>query len=226
VKIAGKNLPVAELGDSDALEVGDQLVAIGNALGLEGEPTVTSGIVSGLDRVLQEPNGNNIPNTIQTDASINPGNSGGPLVNSVGQVIGINTAIADPSQSNNIGFAISINEAKSVITALESGKQPQLAFLGISTETVAPGAQDIPSNLSVTQGAFVTSVQPGSAAATAGLKEGDVVVRIDKTVVTSSDDVINLVRKHAPGDKMTIVVNRNGSEKTVVVTLKARSTNS
>jgi S1-C subfamily serine protease len=226
VKINGKNLPVAELGDSDALEVGDQVVAIGNALGLEGEPTVTSGIVSGVDRVLQEPNGTNIPNCLQTDASINPGNSGGPLVNGSGQVIGINTAIADPSQSNNIGFAISINQAKTVITALQAGKQPQLAFLGISTETVGPGSQDVPSNLSVTQGAYVTSVASGSAAGKAGIRQGDVVVRIDNQAVTTSDDVINLVRRHAPGDKMTVVVNRNGTEKTFTVTLQTRSSNS
>jgi serine protease Do len=226
VKINGKNLPVAELGDSDALVVGDQVVAIGNALGLEGEPTVTSGIVSGLDRVLQEPNGTNIPNCLQTDASINPGNSGGPLVNAAGQVVGINTAIADPSQSNNIGFAISINQAKTVITALQAGRQPQLAFLGISTETVGPGAQDVPSNLSVTQGAYVTSVASGSAAASAGLHQGDVVVRIDNQAVTSSDDVINIVRRHAPGEKITVVVNRNGTEKTYTVTLQTRSSSS
>jgi S1-C subfamily serine protease len=226
VKIDGKNLPVAELGDSDALGVGDQVIAIGNALGLEGEPTVTSGIVSGLDRVLQEPNGTNIPNCIQTDASINPGNSGGPLVNGAGQVIGINTAIADPSQSNNIGFAISINQAKNVITSLRAGKQPQLAFLGISTETVGPGSQDIPSNLSVTQGAYVTSVASGSAAANAGIRQGDVVVRIDNQAVTTSDDVINLVRRHSPGDKITIVVNRNGTEKSYTVTLQTRSSSS
>jgi S1-C subfamily serine protease len=226
VKINGKNLPVAELGDSDALVVGDQVIAIGNALGLEGEPTVTSGIVSGLDRVLQEPNGTNIPNCLQTDASINPGNSGGPLVNGAGQVIGINTAIADPSQSNNIGFAISINQAKTVITALQAGKQPQLAFLGISTETVGPGSQDVPSNLSVTQGAYVTSVASSSAAANAGIRQGDVVVRIDNQAVTSSDDVINNVRRHAPGDKISVVVNRNGTEKTFTVTLQTRSSSS
>jgi S1-C subfamily serine protease len=223
VKIDGKNLPTVTLGDSDSLQVGDQVVAIGNALGLEGEPTVTSGIVSGLDRVLQEPNGTNIPNTIQTDASINPGNSGGPLLDAAGQVVGINTAIADPSSSNNIGFAISINEAKSVIDALRKGQQPQLAFLGVGTETVAPDSPDLPSNLPVSQGAYVTSVSPGSAAASAGLKVGDVIVRVDNTVVNTSDDVINLVRRHAPGDKISVTVNRGGTEKTVSVTLRSRS---
>jgi S1-C subfamily serine protease len=227
VKIDGKNLPTVELGNSDDLEVGDQVVAIGNALGLEGAPTVTSGIISGLDRVLQEPasNGNpdgvQIPNTIQTDAAINPGNSGGPLVNANGEVVGINTAIANPSESNNVGFAIAITPAKPVIEALRKGQEPQLAFLGVGTQAVNSDVKD-QFNLKVDQGAYVTSVSNDSAASDAGIKEGDVITKVAGKTVTSSEDVINAVRSHAPGDKISVTVNRNGSEQTLQVTLRAR----
>jgi S1-C subfamily serine protease len=227
VKIDGKNLPTVQLGNSDNLEVGDQVVAIGNALGLEGAPTVTSGIVSGLNRVLQEPasNGNpdgvQIPNTIQTDAAINPGNSGGPLVDANGDVIGINTAIANPSESNNVGFAIAITPAKPVIDSLRNGQQPHLAFLGVGTQAVTSDVKD-QFNLRVDQGAYVTSVSNGSAADSAGIRQGDVITKVAGKAVTSSEDVINAVRAHAPGDKISVTVNRNGTQKTVQVTLRAR----
>jgi S1-C subfamily serine protease len=223
VKIDGKNLPTAELGDSDSLQVGDQVVAIGNALGLEGEPTVTSGIVSGLNRVLQEPNNVDIANTIQTDAAINPGNSGGPLVDANGRVIGINTAIANPSESNNIGFAIAITPAKNIIDALRKGESPKVAFLGVGTEPVTSDLVQ-ERNLKVDQGAYVSSVSAGSAAADAGIKTGDVIVEVDGDRVTSSEDVINDVRRHVPGDTITVTVNRSGSERSFDITLRGRST--
>jgi S1-C subfamily serine protease len=223
VKIDGRNLPTVELGDSDSLEVGDQVVAIGNALGLEGEPTVTSGIVSGLNRVLQEPNNVDIANTIQTDAAINPGNSGGPLVDANGRVVGINTAIANPSESNNIGFAIAISPAKSVIDALRKGQEPQVAFLGVGTE---PVTSDLVQrrNLEVDQGAYVSSVSSGSAAADAGIRAGDVIVKVDGDRVTSSEDVINAVRRHTPGDTISVTVNRSGTERTFEIKLRSRPT--
>ncbi len=227
IKVDASNLPTVQFGNSDALEVGDQVVAIGNALGIEGAPTVTSGIVSGVNRILQEPgsnsnpNGVDIPNTIQTDAAINPGNSGGPLVDANGQVVGINTAIADPSQSNNIGFAIAINEAKPAIAALSNGKQPQLAFLGVGTEPITSSLVSR-ENLSVNQGAYVADVTSGSAASRAGIKVGDVIVKIDGTAVTTTDDVINAVRAHVPGDKVTITVNRKGQEQTFSVVLGSK----
>ncbi|MDQ1519323.1 MAG: serine protease Do, partial [Actinomycetota bacterium] len=177
VKIDAKNLSTVALGDSDALQVGDQVVAIGNALGLEGAPTVTSGIVSGLNRVLVEPgtnaspNGVDIPNTIQTDAAINPGNSGGPLVDANGNVVGINTAIADPSNSNNVGFAIAISPAKRIIDSLRKGQQPELPFLGVGTTAVDAAAKSR-YNLSVDQGAYVSSLSSGSGAAKAGIRQG------------------------------------------------------
>jgi S1-C subfamily serine protease len=221
VKIDGRNLPTVELGDSDSLQVGDQVVAIGNALGLEGEPTVTSGIVSGLDRVLQEPNGVSIANTIQTDAAINPGNSGGPLVDANGRVVGINTAIANPSESNNIGFAIAITPAESVIEQLRAGEEPEVAFLGVASRAVT-GTLREEEDLEVDQGAFVTSVEPGTAAADAGIRAGDVIVSVDGTAVTSAEDVINAVRRRTPGDAITLVIDRDGDRRTVEVTLGAR----
>jgi S1-C subfamily serine protease len=227
IKIDGQNLPTVELGDSNDLVVGDQVVAIGNALGLEGAPTVTSGIVSGLHRVLQEPpsssqpQGVNIPNTIQTDAAINPGNSGGPLVDASGKVIGINTAIADPSQSNNIGFAIEITPVKPVIAALSVGKQPNLAFLGVGTEAVTSDLAT-QQHLSVNEGAYVANVSTGSAAARGGIHVGDVIVSIDGQNVTSDDDVINVVRRHNPGDTIPVTVNRGGKIVTVTVTLQSK----
>jgi S1-C subfamily serine protease len=227
VKIDGKNLPTVNLGDSDELEVGDQVVAIGNALGLEGAPTVTSGIISGLNRVLQEPPSNSqpsgvqIPNTIQTDAAINPGNSGGPLVDASGEVVGINTAIANPSESNNVGFAIAITPAKRIIESLRKGEQPQIAFLGVGTQSVDSDVKD-QFNLKVDQGAYVSSVSNGSAAADAGIREGDVITKVAGKTVTSSEDVINAVRSHAPGDTISVTVNRNGSDKTFQLTLRSR----
>jgi S1-C subfamily serine protease len=224
VKIDAKNLPTVVLGNSDTLQVGDQVVAIGNALGLEGAPTVTTGIVSGLNRVLQEPatsanpQGVSIPNTIQTDAAINPGNSGGTLVDANGNVVGINTAIANPSESNNIGFAIAITPAKRIIESLRGGKQPQLAFLGVGTQAVTTELQNA-NGLAVDQGALVQTLQAGSAAARAGIQQGDVIVKVDGKTVTSSEDVINGVRSHAPGDKVSVTVDRKGTKKTFQVTL-------
>ena len=120
-----------QLGDSDALQVGDAVVAIGNALGIAGSPTVTSGIVSGLGRTVHIAGTETLVDAIQTDAAINPGNSGGPLVDINGRVIGINTAIADPGSSNNIGFAISISSAEPVLDDLRAGRTPRIAFMGV-----------------------------------------------------------------------------------------------
>ena len=138
--------------------------------------TVTTGIISGLDRVVDVGN-ETLFNAIQTDAAINPGNSGGPLVDMNGRVIGINTAIASPETSNNVGFAISISSAKPIIDALRDGKQPQIAFLGVTSR--AAHRRTRRSELGVDQGAVVSDVASGSAAAKAGLQEGDVIVEVD-----------------------------------------------
>jgi S1-C subfamily serine protease len=220
VKVDKTGLPTLELGDSDQLQVGDSVVAIGNALGLsEGSgATVTTGIISGLDRVV-DVGDETLFNAIQTDAAINPGNSGGPLVDANGKVIGINTAIASPQTSNNVGFAISISSAKPIIEALRDGKQPQIAFLGVTSQ---PLTADSSSELGVDQGAVVADVASDSAAAKAGIKQGDVIVEIDGAKVDSVDDVASAVRKHAPGDQIDVVIVRDGQQQTVTVTLGER----
>ena len=209
VKVDKTGLPTLDLGDSDTLQVGDAVVAIGNALGLsEGSgATVTTGIISGLDRVVDVGN-ETLFNAIQTDAAINPGNSGGPLVDMNGNVIGINTAIASPETSNNVGFAISISSAKPIIEALRDGKQPQIAFLGVTSQPLTADSAD---ELGVDQGAVVSDVASGSAAAKAGLQEGDVIVEVAGAKVDSVEDVASAVRKHAPGDEIDVVIVRDGN---------------
>jgi serine protease Do len=224
VKIAKTGLPTLQLGDSDSLQVGDGVVAIGNALGLsEGSgATVTTGIISGLDRVVQVSETETLFNALQTDAAINPGNSGGPLLDLNGKVIGINTAIASPDTSNNVGFAISISSAQPVIDALRAGKTPQVAFLGVASEPLTSQAANA---AGVNQGAVVADVTGGSGAAKAGIKEGDVIVSIDGNKVHQVEDVASNVRKHRPGDTLSIVIVRDGKQQTVSVTLGERPKN-
>jgi putative serine protease PepD len=210
LKAERTGLTALPLGNSDALQIGDQVVAIGNALDLSGGPTVTTGIVSATGRSLDEPNGTHLSNLLQTDTAINPGNSGGPLLNMQGQVVGINTAIAGSAQ--NIGFAIAINPAKALIDQLQSGKVPAHALLGVSTEPDPSG------------GAAIHDVTSGSAADQAGLKAGDVITKVDDTAITSPDDLASAINGHQPGDQVTVTYQRDGQTKTAKVTLGARST--
>jgi putative serine protease PepD len=223
VQVDKTGLPTLELGDSDTLQVGDAVVAIGNALGLsEGSgATVTTGIISGLDRVVDVGN-ETLFNAIQTDAAINPGNSGGPLVDANGRVVGINTAIASPPTSNNVGFAISISSAKGVIDDLRAGREPQIAFLGVTSEPLDPDQAD---DLNVDRGAVVAEVSNGSAADDAGIQPGDVIVEIGGTSVDSVEDVASEVRKHRPDDQLDVVIVRDGQRQTVTVTLGERPEN-
>ena len=218
VKIDRTGLPTVRLGDSDALEVGDAVVAIGNALGIAGSPTVTTGIVSGLHRTVRISGTETLVDAIQTDAAINPGNSGGPLVDVDGRVIGINTAIADPGSSNNIGFAISISSAKSAVDELRAGRTPRIAFMGVQTQTVTPSLVQ-QARLSVKVGAYVAEVTPREGAARAGVREGDVIVVVDGHRVTTNDDVLRIVRRHQPGDTLSVTVQRGRERKTLRVTL-------
>ncbi len=226
IKISGvKDLVPAELGSSDALRVGDEVIAIGNALNLGGEPTVTRGIVSAKDRDL-DAEGVSLKGLIQTDAAINPGNSGGPLVNAAGQVVGMNTAIVADAQ--NLGFSIAIDHAKPIIKELQAGKgsvTPDQAFLGVSSTDVAGLADAVRQRFGVDRstGAFVTEVVPASAAAKGGLEVGDVITQIDATKVDTASDVRTTVTKRAPGDKVTLHIVRAGQDKTLEITLGQRS---
>ncbi|GAC1317747.1 MAG: trypsin-like peptidase domain-containing protein [Acidimicrobiales bacterium] len=225
LKLAGvSNLSTVQLGSSASLHVGDPLVAVGNALDLPGGPTVTEGIVSALGRPL-EGNGNSLFNLIQTDAAINPGNSGGPLVNSAGQVIGINTAViqqADQGRSaQNLGFAIAIDTAKPIIEQLRTGHASK-AFLGVSTADVTPAiAQRL--GLAVTSGAIVQQVEPGSAAEQGGVQVEDVITKFAGRTVTSAGDLVAAVRAVKPGDRVTIEWNRRGKPGSATITLGSKS---
>ncbi|MEJ7764745.1 MAG: trypsin-like peptidase domain-containing protein [Acidimicrobiales bacterium] len=225
LKIEGASgLPTASLGDSDAAEVGDPVIAIGNALALVGGPTVTTGIISAKQRTLA-----NLDGLLQTDAAINPGNSGGPLVDSTATVIGINTAvIRDPSggdAAQGIGFAIAANTIKPILEELrKAGGGPirtSGAFLGIGTVTLTP---DIATRLGlkVDRGAIVQSVEPGSGADSAGVVVADVVVGLDGTAVNSPADVARVIRSKKPGEKIKVDVVRDAKKQSLEATLGQR----
>ena len=206
------DLVLLPLGDSDGLVVGDQVVAVGNALDLSGEPTVTTGIVSATGRYLTEPNGVSLTNLIQTDTAINPGNSGGPLLDMEGRAVGINTAVAGEAQ--NIGFAIAITPALDVIHQLAVGTVPAHALLGVSARPFL-GADGTP-------GAEVVEVTAGSAADDAGIRPGDVITGIDDTAIDGPDALGAAIAAHRPGDTVSVTYVRGGQETTVDATLGTR----
>ncbi|MBI1804610.1 MAG: Do family serine endopeptidase [Ignavibacteriae bacterium] len=225
IKVDGKDLPTAALGNSDALEVGEWVVAVGNPLGLQG--TVTAGIVSAIGRaglgIIRDEQGYGIENFIQTDAAINPGNSGGPLVNLKGEVIGINAAIATTNaRYQGYGFAIPINLAQAVAEDLIKHGKVYRAWLGVSLgpvdETTAKALK-----LDQAGGVMVQTVVEGGAAKDAGLKEGDVILSVDdKQLSTPSDLQTYIARKH-PADVVTLKLYRDGKAFEKKVTLKRRT---
>lgn len=215
----------ATLGSAETMRVGDEVVAIGNALGLGGEPSVTLGIVSAKNREI-DADRLRIDDLIQTDAAINPGNSGGPLVNAAGEVIGINTAIIDGAQ--NIGFAISMDSIIPLIDQLVSGDAsitPETAFLGASTKPVAQTtmAERQQFAITVTEGAYVVDVFVGAAAGRAGLQTGDIIVRIDGADVGSPEEVARAIRRKDPGDAIEIEYLRDGDRVAVDIGLGSRA---
>ncbi len=218
IQINASNLPVLPMGDSSKLQVGDWVVAIGNALGLEGGPTVTKGVVSALNRTIDEPNGASIYGLIQTDAAINPGNSGGPLVNLNGELVGINTAEPGPTgqgvQPYGIGFAISINEAKPIVQQLISQGHVTRPYLGIGPTTITPAIQS-QLGLNVSQGVVLTDVAQGSPAAQAGLQQGDVIVAADGKAIADEAALRQAIQAHNIGDTIQLTVIRNGRQMNV-----------
>ena len=226
LKVDATGLPTVKMGSSGQLELGQRVVAVGYALALNGGPTVTSGIVSALDREVKaaDPNAaggsRTYTHVIQTDAAINPGNSGGPLVNLEGQVVGINTAGAQ--QAENIGFAISIDFAKPTIEHAVENPSAPLAFLGVTTTTVTPLIEQ-QENLTVDSGAFVIDVAPKGPAEDAGIDSGDVIVKFDDQAVDGAEKLGQLILGHHPGDDATLtVVHSGGDEQTYRVTLGVR----
>ena len=226
IRIHRSGLTAATLGSSDELRVGDDVLAIGNALNLGGTPSVTRGIVSAVGRRI-DTGTEQLDHLIQTDAAINPGNSGGPLVNARGEVVGLNTAIIRDAQ--NIGFAIAIDPIRSLIRDLEKGKAPisgDQAFLGVGTVDV--GSSQLSDavrqqyGVTVDKGAFVQEVDPDRAAGKAGMKVGDVIVAVDGTPIASSDDLGAVIRRQQPGDAVAVIVERKGARRRLTVALGRR----
>jgi S1-C subfamily serine protease len=229
LKVDATGLPTVPLGDSSSLVLGQPVVAIGYALALEGGPTVTSGIVSSLDRTIQaqDPgctvcrNGvRTYSNVVQTDAAINHGNSGGPLVNMQGQVVGINSAGADTAE--NIGFAIAIDSVSSAIEQAIANPLAPSAYLGVSTQSVSPTLA-FQLNLPVDHGAYVLATTGDGPAAKAGIKDGDVIVALNGTDVRTADDLGNALAGLQPGQAVAVqVVEPSGQTKTLDATLGTR----
>ena len=224
-------LTVIALGDSDRLEVGQKVLAIGNPFGLDR--TLTTGVISGLQRPIRARNGRPIEGAIQTDASINPGNSGGPLLDSHGRMIGINSQILSPSgASAGVGFAVPVNIAKRVVPQIVRFGEVRRPKLGITTRNVAMLKNQI--ELPVADGVVIWQVAPGDAAANAGLRGltqtengdvaiGDIIVGIDNDKVANSDDLYRLLDKHQMGDTVQVQIMRNGRRMSVPVRLMESS---
>ena len=202
-----ETLPFAELGDSNDLKIGQVAIAIGNPFGLTGGPTVTAGIVSSLNRSIQIENG--ILELIQTDAAINPGNSGGPLVNTKGQVIGINTAKMPYAQG--IGFAVPINNAKSIVSDLiEHGRVTNRPWIGIVFIKITKQLRYNTHILPVAEGVLIAQVEPHSPAYYAGLRKGDIIEEVCGKRINDPSQISSLVRKKHVHEELLVIVNRYG----------------
>jgi S1-C subfamily serine protease len=223
----GTQLKAAKIGDSSKMEVGDSVVAIGNALG-QFQNTVTAGIISGYGRSIQafdSQGSENLENLFQTDTAINPGNSGGPLVNLGGEVIGINTAVAS-GDAQNIGFAIPINDVAGLIESVKETGELQRPYLGV---VYIPITNDVAQqySLEVNRGAYIASpgivgadpVINGGPADKAGVEPGDIITKIDDTAVDQENSLSSIVNKRKVGDKVTLTILRSGNEQKIEVTL-------
>ena len=215
IKINATGLPAAELGNSDDLKVGELAVAIGNPGGLEYMGSVTVGVISGLNRTIAIENNGNLK-LIQTDAAINPGNSGGALVNSQGQIIGINSAKIASTGFEGLGFAIPINTVKQITDSLmKSGYVTGRPLLGVSIDTTFDEAAAKQYN--VPFGLHITDVTPFSSASVAGIKVDDIITKFDGKAVTSYNQLETLKNAHKPGDKVSVEVYRYSEKKSLTL---------
>ncbi|HWD75603.1 MAG TPA: trypsin-like peptidase domain-containing protein [Solirubrobacteraceae bacterium] len=219
VDVPASELHPIPLGNSDAPQVGDPVVAIGSPFSLP--ETTTAGIVSQTGRSIMAPNNYTIPGAIQTDAPINPGNSGGPLLNADAQVIGLNDQIetnnttqSGQGSSSGVGFATPINTDAKVANQIIAGKQVQHAYVGVELSGTSAG------------GAQVSSVQPNSPATAAGLQQGDLITAIDSKTVSSTDQFIATIDNYSPGQTVTLTVTRSGQSKQIQVKLGVRPSSS
>jgi S1-C subfamily serine protease len=231
LKVDATGLPTVPLGNSDSLELGQEVVAIGYALGLDGGPSVTTGVVSSLNRVVRARDQNcpqgacpggtrTYDHVIQTDAAINPGNSGGPLVDLAGRVIGINTAGAGAAVADNIGFAIQINAAEQTILDAAQNPDAPVAYLGVGSADASDPRLQLQLSIGTDRGAAIINVVPGGPAERAGIQVGDVIVSFDGRGVDDSATLGTLIRDHEPGDTVEVeVVRPDGSTETVTAEL-------
>ena len=229
VKIEAQELPIAVFGDSDSLEIGQTVIAIGNALG-EFSNSVSKGIISGLSRSITAGSGaqlERLEKVIQTDAAINPGNSGGPLLNLRGEVIGVNTAIASGAQ--NVGFAISINRAKKALRDMEFHGRIVYPYLGVRYIIINEEVK-IANNLSVDYGAFIVKDDSGeptvlaeSPASKAGLREGDIILEVDGRRIDDNYTLAEAIQSGNVGDKIVLKVRRGDADLNLEVTLEETS---
>ncbi|HTU86571.1 MAG TPA: trypsin-like peptidase domain-containing protein [Solirubrobacteraceae bacterium] len=221
--VSSSELHPLTFGDSNALQVGDSVIAIGSPFGLPN--TVTAGIVSALARTIQAPNEFTIPNAVQTDAAINPGNSGGPLINAAGQVIGLNDQIETNNtnsqgegSSSGVGFATPSNSDARIAKEIISTGKAENAYVGVSLDPSVSGGAGIAKSSSSGEAPIAT----GSPAAKAGLQAGDIITAVNGQHVTSVNEFVAAIANYAPGDTVTLTVNRNGSTKSIKLTLGAQ----
>jgi len=217
LEITARNLPTVEFGDSDSLKVGQKAIAIGNALG-RFDNTVTVGVISGTAREVQASSGfgqrKTYENVIQMDAALNPGNSGGPLLNSSGQVIGVN--VATTLGAENIGFAIPVNVVKPILASfIEKGKIVR-PYLGVSYVLIT---KELAKSRNMPEGAYVSSVMQNSPADKAGLKRGDIILKVNNEKITGENTLSKVISTLEVGDKVTLTIDRSGKELTISATL-------
>ncbi|MFQ6020299.1 MAG: S1C family serine protease, partial [Dehalococcoidia bacterium] len=217
LKIDAEGLTPATLGDSSQLRVGDEVVAIGNALNLPGGPTVTKGVISAKDRLIQS-GAISIPDAIQTDAAINPGNSGGPLVNMRGEVGGITTAVIRASDAQGVGLVIAIDTAKPIVAELMESGLVERGFLGVGIVSVTASLAES-FGLAVDHGVALQEVQPNGPAAEAGLETGDVIVTVEGQDVETSGDLLAVLSEYREGVTVEVGFYRGDDMKSAEVTL-------
>ncbi len=228
LKIDGKNLPYVKFGNSDDILIGEWVIALGNPFGLfeiNDKPTVTVGVISSTGMNLNSVNGRYYINMIQTDAAINTGNSGGPLLNSLGELIGINTLIFTPGGSPGnigVGFAIPINKVKQIIKQLkEKGYIDRNFWTGLRIQNIdARIARYF--GLESTKGVIITDIVPGSPAEKAGLVVSDVIIGIDSFLVTNDESIISILNQYSTGDVIKVKVIRDGKKQTFAMKLEPR----
>lgn len=225
LKVEAKGLPVVELGDPDQVQVGQWVIAIGNALG-EFQNSVTVGVISAKERSAFPADSQGrtefLFGLLQTDAAINPGNSGGPLVNLAGQVIGINTAVAGNAQ--NIGFALSVSDIKKALESYRKVNKIVQPYIGIRSQIITKAIASslglpVEKGALITTGGNVPAIDPNSPAATAGLKAGDIITKVDNQEIDQDNSLPRIIRKRSPGDKITLTILRDKVEQKIELVL-------